>query len=274
MRRRNRPAAERLVRAERLSEPEAFARLVEKCRNAVRSYLGRVSLREAAREIGMSPTGLRKFADGGEPYAPTVHKLREWMQRRRDTEGGGMTGNDALSEVVAAETEMFADVLNELFLGVLATVSGGASYGDAALLLSRGVSRKLLDAFNSVHASGLRLDTRAAGIAEAIELLFVQDRPALGPYDFPSELAVLVVAREAINPLLQRVRAGVYASAGDVLSSALCALEWAENDPAAKTRLLKHAIEAGDLDAEQDQLIPAEEVFTRARLRIALDAER
>lgn len=183
--RRNRPAAERQVRAERLSEPEAFARLVAECRNAVRNYLGRVSLREAAREIGMSPTGLRKFADGAEPYVPTVHKLREWMQRRRNTRSAR---NDALAEVVAAETEMFADVLNELFLGVLADAGGGVSYGDAALLLSRGVSRKLLDALYAVHASGLRLEARAAAIAEAIELLFVQDRPALGPTTFPASL--------------------------------------------------------------------------------------
>lgn len=79
---------------------------------------------------------------------------------------------------------------------------------------------------------------------------------------------MLVVTREAINALLQRVRAGVYASADDVLRSALRALEWAENDPAAKARLLRHAVEDGDLDAAQDQLIPADEVFRRARLRI------
>jgi hypothetical protein len=36
------------------------------------------SLRRVAREIGMSPTGLRKFIDGTEPYAPTLHRLRVW----------------------------------------------------------------------------------------------------------------------------------------------------------------------------------------------------
>jgi len=76
---------------------------------------------------------------------------------------------------------------------------------------------------------------------------------------------VLVVTRNVRTALLRRVREGVYASADDVLSSALFALDWAENDPEAKAGLLKHAIEAGNLDAEQDQLIPAEEVFRQAR---------
>jgi len=39
------------------------------------------SLRRVAREIGMSPTGLRKFLDGTEPYTPTLHRLRVWYVR-------------------------------------------------------------------------------------------------------------------------------------------------------------------------------------------------
>ena len=36
------------------------------------------SLRKAAKEIGLSPTGLQGFLDGSEPYAPTIQKLLEW----------------------------------------------------------------------------------------------------------------------------------------------------------------------------------------------------
>lgn len=36
------------------------------------------SLRKAAKEIGLSPTGLQGFLDGSDPYAPTIQKLLEW----------------------------------------------------------------------------------------------------------------------------------------------------------------------------------------------------
>ena len=36
------------------------------------------SLRSVAREIGMSPTGLKKFLQGTAPYSPTLRRLRTW----------------------------------------------------------------------------------------------------------------------------------------------------------------------------------------------------
>lgn len=78
--------AERQLRAERKRDPAGFAREIEEYRTVVRRCLDEVSLREVAREIGMSPTGLRKFRDGTDPYGPTVLKLREWMQRRAGTD--------------------------------------------------------------------------------------------------------------------------------------------------------------------------------------------
>lgn len=36
------------------------------------------SLRSVAREIGMSPTGLKKFLLGTAPYSPTLRRLRHW----------------------------------------------------------------------------------------------------------------------------------------------------------------------------------------------------
>jgi hypothetical protein len=36
------------------------------------------SLRRVAREIGMSPTGLKKFLGGTAPYSPTLRRLRNW----------------------------------------------------------------------------------------------------------------------------------------------------------------------------------------------------
>ncbi len=66
------------LHAERERDPAAFARHVDGIRTALRRHLDAVSLRQAAREVGMSPTGLSKFLEGSEPYMPTVMKLRAW----------------------------------------------------------------------------------------------------------------------------------------------------------------------------------------------------
>jgi hypothetical protein len=39
------------------------------------------SLRQVAREVGMSPTGLRKVLEGASSYAPTRAKLERWLVR-------------------------------------------------------------------------------------------------------------------------------------------------------------------------------------------------
>lgn len=52
--------------------------LIPLMREAVTERAERTSLRTAAREIGMSPSGLKKFLDGNTPYTKTVHRLRRW----------------------------------------------------------------------------------------------------------------------------------------------------------------------------------------------------
>src|SRR5215216_7771833 len=54
---------------------------VETLGEAARLYVDATSLRHAAREIGMSPTGLRGFIDGADPYVKTTRKLTEWYVR-------------------------------------------------------------------------------------------------------------------------------------------------------------------------------------------------
>lgn len=63
------------------SDPDAFARLIGRLRDAASAYVESTSLRQAAREIGMSPTGLGNFLSGTEPYLTTVRKLRDWHER-------------------------------------------------------------------------------------------------------------------------------------------------------------------------------------------------
>ena len=47
-------------------------------RQALRAEVQATSLRGVARVVGMSPTGLQKFLDGGHPYSATRRKLERW----------------------------------------------------------------------------------------------------------------------------------------------------------------------------------------------------
>lgn len=64
-------------------DPDAFALQIATMRDAMRAHLDEVSLRRAAREVGMSPSGLSKFVNGAEPYIPTIRKLRLWFAEHR-----------------------------------------------------------------------------------------------------------------------------------------------------------------------------------------------
>lgn len=47
-------------------------------RQALKAEIGATSLRQVARMVGMSPTGLQKFLDGSHPYSATRRKLERW----------------------------------------------------------------------------------------------------------------------------------------------------------------------------------------------------
>lgn len=56
-----------------------WAELVEDVRVRVRQLIEARGLRSAARDVGLSPSGLKKFARGrGLPYRPTWRKLVAW----------------------------------------------------------------------------------------------------------------------------------------------------------------------------------------------------
>ncbi len=72
---------------------------LETLREAARLFVDSTSLRQAARDIGMSPTGLRGFLDGADPYVKTARKLAEWYvreARRHDTNLTRQTASAAL----------------------------------------------------------------------------------------------------------------------------------------------------------------------------------
>jgi len=51
---------------------------IEYLRTAALALVERSTLRAAARQIGMSPTGLKKFIQGTDPYGPTRRRLKKW----------------------------------------------------------------------------------------------------------------------------------------------------------------------------------------------------
>jgi hypothetical protein len=50
-------------------------------REVAAAHVENTSLRGVAREIGMSPMGLRNFIRGTDPYSPTLRRLRNWYVR-------------------------------------------------------------------------------------------------------------------------------------------------------------------------------------------------
>ncbi|WP_420129177.1 hypothetical protein [Longimicrobium sp.] len=84
---------------EKLSPQEdgAEQRLIPLMRDAVMDRAERTSLRNAAREIGMSPSGLQKFLEGGMPYTKTIHRLRLWYLQHAGNAGNSITHDEALA---------------------------------------------------------------------------------------------------------------------------------------------------------------------------------
>lgn len=65
-------------------------------REAVERQVSARSLRHAARQVGMSPTGLQKFLDGASPTDATCRKLERWAFDRAAA-GEPPTGEGAVA---------------------------------------------------------------------------------------------------------------------------------------------------------------------------------
>ena len=106
-------------------------------RHALQDAVEASSLRETARQVGMSPSGLQKLLSGAEPYSATRQKLELWHSRS----GRGTTPRAVLaslatlvhelppSERAAAKGEILASVREQFdragrgYPGWLAAVS-------------------------------------------------------------------------------------------------------------------------------------------------------
>jgi hypothetical protein len=75
-------------------EPRISVRVL---RQAAREAMERTSSRAVARDVDMSPLGLREFIAGAEPRSATIRKLTAWYIRQREH------GSDAPVDVDTAE---------------------------------------------------------------------------------------------------------------------------------------------------------------------------
>jgi hypothetical protein len=80
---------------------------IEVLREAARTYVAEVTLRPAAKEIGMSPSGLHTFLEGTTPQRGTVRKLTAWYFQRT-AEGGDATSAEVASAALQVLLQPFA----------------------------------------------------------------------------------------------------------------------------------------------------------------------
>jgi hypothetical protein len=78
---------ERSVRQEREEADAATLSEFKPVREALSRSVDTHGLRYTARELGMSPTGLRGLIDGTAPYGKTVRKARGWFAGFLQREG-------------------------------------------------------------------------------------------------------------------------------------------------------------------------------------------
>ena len=80
---------------------------VDELRDAARRAVEVSSLRQVAREIGLSAPGLSSFLEGASPRRGTVRKLQAWYVRR------STAGTDVSEETARAALDLLVDSLTE-----------------------------------------------------------------------------------------------------------------------------------------------------------------
>lgn len=79
------------------SIPDHRSATIRHLRETAAARVENTSLRSVAREIGMSPTGLKKFLMGTAPYSPTLRRLRSWYVQYGAVQGDHVALEDALA---------------------------------------------------------------------------------------------------------------------------------------------------------------------------------
>jgi methylphosphotriester-DNA--protein-cysteine methyltransferase len=73
---------------------------VDEIRAALRQQIAETTLRGTARDLGMSPTGLRSFADGRDAFDSTLRRARAWYARWALEHGQAAVADENALEVL------------------------------------------------------------------------------------------------------------------------------------------------------------------------------
>jgi hypothetical protein len=82
---------------------------IKHLRETAAARVENTSLRSVAREIGMSPTGLKKFLLGTAPYSPTLRRLRNWYVQYASLQEGGVDLQVATAAVAVLVHDLAPD---------------------------------------------------------------------------------------------------------------------------------------------------------------------
>lgn len=94
---------------------------------ALREKIAQTSLRQTAREVGMSPSGLHRVLDaGGSPWAKTRAKLQQWYMKSAATSGSTApeTARAAIEVLLAGMSAREKRVVERRLLVYLAELHG------------------------------------------------------------------------------------------------------------------------------------------------------
>lgn len=120
---------------------------VEHLRGSVAAHAENTSLRRVARAIGMSATGLKKFLEGGNPYAPTLRLLRTWYVKHAAIPGGHVQLEDASAALNVLLHDLAPEARHRMAGQVIDALAGG--YGKTG-----GDSPAWLSDLRARHADG------------------------------------------------------------------------------------------------------------------------
>lgn len=98
---------------------------IKHLRETAAARVENTSLRSVAREIGMSPTGLKKFLLGTAPYSPTLRRLRNWYVQYASLQAGEVVSEDASAALAVLVHDLSPDPRRETAACLIDCVARG-----------------------------------------------------------------------------------------------------------------------------------------------------
>lgn len=105
---------------------------LERMREALAARVEATSLRQVAREVGMSPTGLQKVLGGADSYSRTRRKLERWYVRESLQYGGGLDAAAVTAALRVAVQDLAPAPRRETLERLVSDLEKGYTSGAAA----------------------------------------------------------------------------------------------------------------------------------------------